>query len=170
MTDPSGHAGSPAPEPPPTSPPPSSIYRRASALERAVAGVLALLALSFLILGAGLNPDPDGYGTHTQLGMPACGWLAASGKPCPTCGMTTAVALGCEGRFLASFSTQPAGALVPLLASVLLWTAGYTAWTGSSLLRIVSRGAGRPALVWAALGALALAWAYKLALWAPPGV
>lgn len=43
-----------------------------------------------VITAALLTPDPAGHGTHTQLGLPPCGFLVVTGFPCPGCGLTTA--------------------------------------------------------------------------------
>ena len=39
-----------------------------------------------------LSPAASGVGTHTQLGLPPCGFLAWTGLPCPGCGLTTCFA------------------------------------------------------------------------------
>lgn len=44
------------------------------------------------LVAASLTPDPAGHGTHMQLGMPPCGFLASTGLPCPGCGLTTCFA------------------------------------------------------------------------------
>ena len=55
----------------------------------AAAGILGLL-----VLARKLEPDPRGFGTHTQLGMRPCSFLRMTGRLCPTCGMTTVVCMG----------------------------------------------------------------------------
>jgi hypothetical protein len=81
----------------------------------AFAGFLALVALS-----AWLNPSSGGVGTHTQLHLPPCGVLLVFGKPCPSCGMTTAFAWMVRGRVLRALSIQPAGVAV-FLAALAWW-------------------------------------------------
>jgi uncharacterized protein DUF2752 len=39
-----------------------------------------------------LTPARAGFGTHTQLGLPPCGFRALTTLPCPACGLTTAFA------------------------------------------------------------------------------
>src|SRR4051812_30504606 len=59
---------------------------------------------SAAMLGVGLylRPNVSGTGTHQQLGLPPCGWLAVTGCPCPMCGCTTAVSHFVHGQLLAS--------------------------------------------------------------------
>jgi hypothetical protein len=49
-------------------------------------------ALAVLVVARALAPDPSLVGTHVQLGLPPCAFLAWTGVPCPTCGLTTAFA------------------------------------------------------------------------------
>lgn len=51
--------------------------------------VFLLPALAVLITAALLTPNPVGHGTHTQLGLPPCGFYVFTGIPCPGCGLTT---------------------------------------------------------------------------------
>jgi Na+/melibiose symporter-like transporter len=45
--------------------------------------------LAVVITAAFLTPSSEGHGTHTQLGLPPCGFLVYTGVPCPGCGLTT---------------------------------------------------------------------------------
>jgi hypothetical protein len=72
-----------------------------------VFGLAALFAIA-----RGLEPDPKGYGTHTQLGLPPCHFAWVTGRPCPSCGMTTAFAWFVRGRFARSWQANPAGCLL----------------------------------------------------------
>ncbi len=54
--------------------------------------VLFAVPLAVLITAAQLTPSPAGHGTHTQLGLPPCGFLLVTGFPCPGCGLTTSFA------------------------------------------------------------------------------
>lgn len=89
------------------------------------------LALSLLIVGWWLSPDPHGHSTHQQLGFPPCGMLTFTGIPCPTCGCTTAVSYVARGSLVKGLITQPFGAIV-----------GYLAWIALAL-SIVSAIVGR---------------------------
>jgi hypothetical protein len=76
---------------------------------------VAVAAGTLLAVAAWLPPKPDGMGTHTELGLPPCGFLVSVGIPCPTCGMTTAFTLMVHGHPLAAVRAQPAGAALSVL-------------------------------------------------------
>ena len=129
-----------------------------------MAAFLALGALSVLTIAACLTPDPRGDGTHTQLGLPPCGWVVRFNKPCPTCGMTTAFAHAAHLNLWKSFKTQPMGCLLALGTGAAFWLCLHVALTGSHLGRTCARML-TPRWLWAALGLLIAAWAYKYATW-----
>jgi len=131
---------------------------------RVAAGVLALLILTVLVLAATLQADPAGHGTHTQLGLPACGFAVATGKPCPTCGMTTAFSHAAHGNLVASFLVQPGGLLASLGAAALFWPALHTAATGSRALELCGKLL-TPKALWIAGGAWLGSWAYTFITW-----
>jgi hypothetical protein len=62
-----------------------------------------------LAVAAAIEPDARGYGTHTQLGLPPCGFLLLTGSPCPGCGLTTAFAHGIRGQWSHAVSANPLG-------------------------------------------------------------
>ena len=64
------------------------------------------------------EPSPPGYGTHQQLGLPPCTFWVLFGRPCPTCGMTTAWAHLMRGEWLDACRANAGGALLGLLAMV----------------------------------------------------
>ncbi len=99
--------------------------------------VLAIGALGFLALltvGRMVEPDPRGFGSHEQFGLPPCGYWERSGERCPFCGMTTAVAEVSRGRVLKGWSAHPAGSLFGVISPVL------GAWM------LISAVSGRPRL------------------------
>jgi len=81
----------------------------------AAAGILGLLGLA-----RKLEPDPRGFGTHTQLGMRPCSFLRMTGRLCPTCGMTTSLAWVVRGRVGRSWQANPAGCVLALLSVPLM--------------------------------------------------
>jgi len=89
-----------------------------------------LVPAAFTLAAVYLVPDARGFGTHEQLGLPACGARGWLGGPCPACGWTTALVLLWRGHPLESLAVQPFGFLigigVPLLAAA-VWR---THWRG----------------------------------------
>jgi hypothetical protein len=98
-------------------------------VDRLASLLLVGLAGFFVWILVQVDPDDRGHGTHEQLGMPPCDWPLVHGKPCPTCGVTTAAAHLVQFEPLAAVATQPFGAF---LAALGLGVAGLAAW---SLLR-----------------------------------
>jgi hypothetical protein len=71
--------------------------------------VLFLIPLAVLITAGFLHPDPSGHGTHTQLGLPPCGFLVYTGYPCPGCGLTTSFAHMIRFQIGGAFHANPFG-------------------------------------------------------------
>jgi len=94
-------------------------------------GLLALLAVA-----AWLEPDRSARGTHRQLGLPPCTFRTLTGRPCPSCGMTTAWAHLLRGEVADALRANVAGALLALVAVVaapwLLVSAAAGRWVGWS--------------------------------------
>ncbi|MBL0927469.1 MAG: DUF2752 domain-containing protein [Phycisphaerales bacterium] len=131
---------------------------------RFIAAVVAVACLSVLLVAASLSPDPRGFGTHTGLGIPPCGWPAQFGRPCATCGMTTAFSLAVRGRFLESLHAQPFGTLLCVVSAAGFWLALHAAATGSRIGRLLMPMVTlRAAFVW--IGLLLAAWVYKILTW-----
>lgn len=124
---------------------------------------LALACASPLAMAAVLTPSTEGMGTHTQMGLPECGFVIATGYPCATCGCTTAFAHAADGSLLTSFMTQPFGALLALALAMMTLIAGWSAISGMKLAPLGQMMATRRfVLTWIVL--LLGAWAYKAAL------
>ncbi len=114
-----------------------------------------------LLVGARLSPDPAGHGTHTALGLPPCAFLQVFGRPCMTCGMTTAVSLAAHGRIVESFGVQPAGALVAVVLASGLWLGLHALVAGVSPWPTIDSLARPRAMVFA-VALLIAAWVYKI--------
>jgi len=112
---------------PPPPPPASAGSVRAGRFERLLAGFVAAVACAAFTVAAVVNPyDHDGrprtHGTHRQLGLPPCTMLSTVGFPCPSCGMTTAIALVAHGDVPAACRANWAGVLLATVgAAVALW-------------------------------------------------
>lgn len=81
-----------------------------------------LISISFLLvtgfvlaLSLYLEPSAEGHGTHTQLGLNSCTFLAWTEFPCPMCGMTTTFALMAHGRVFQAIANQPMGVVLFLV-------------------------------------------------------
>jgi hypothetical protein len=74
-----------------------------------------LIPLAVLLTAAWLHPSPLHHGTHTQLGLPPCGFLVMTGVPCPGCGLTTAFANMIRGNVVAAAQANPFGILLFLV-------------------------------------------------------
>ena len=119
------------------------------------------MTLSMLVLAAALPPSPDGVGTHTQLGLQPCQFLATTHIPCPTCGMTTATSYFVRGNILASLYIQPMGFLIALAAAVAFWAGLYIAVTGRPAYRLLRR-LPTQRILFALLFFAILAWGWKI--------
>jgi hypothetical protein len=117
----------------------------------------ALCPLALLALATLLSPAPEGHGTHTQLGLPACSFHAWTGLPCPGCGVTTAACLVAHGELERAFLTQPFGAALAL--GLVL----FPAWAALQVLR--GRDLGRRWPTWVSRTLLAGGALLALGAW-----
>ena len=122
---------------------------------------MALGSAGILGLAAFLQPSSTGLGTHSQLALPACGWITLLDVPCPTCGMTTAFAHAADGHLPAAFAVQPAGALLAVAIAVALLVGAYVAATGSRVAALFGSLWGRRS-AWALGIGFPAAWIYKV--------
>ncbi|MBL8745236.1 MAG: DUF2752 domain-containing protein [Phycisphaerae bacterium] len=151
----------------------SGLINPPTLLDRTIASFVAGALLALLSVAAWLTPSPRGYGTHEQLalrsggGLQTCTWVALTGKPCPTCGMTTAFAHAANGDFIAAAKAQPMGTILAIASATGFWFALHVAVAGSNAGMILSGWLGKRAL-WASLALLAASWVYKIATWQTP--
>ncbi len=130
---------------------------------RLYALVFATILTAVLAVGVWVSPSRNHLGTHRQLGLPPCSFVAISGYPCPTCGMTTAYACLVRGRLIDAVRASLFGSL--LAAGTVL----------AALACLICAASGRyPSLNWyrvnavnlVYLGALLLvvSWGVKIAV------
>lgn len=125
--------------------------------------LFSLIGISVVVLAYSLEPDPAGHGTHTQLGIPACGFFTVTGYPCPSCGLTTSFSHMARGNLSDGIATQPFGAFLFLctaFGSLFLIFAAihdirigrwmYTAWFDHAM--------------WLLFLFFLLSWVYKIAI------
>ncbi len=123
-----------------------------------VAGSIAVLAVALAI-----EPDVRGYGTHTQLGLPPCGFLLLTGSPCPGCGLTTAFAHGIRGHWSMAASANPLGLALFFVVSACIPLGLAAALRSWSIGEVVDRfGLNRWAL--AVAGCAIVVWAVRFAV------
>ncbi|MFI5309247.1 MAG: DUF2752 domain-containing protein [Polyangiales bacterium] len=133
----------------------------ASGSARAFWATVLAAALAVLALSRFLQPDPSGFGTHTQLGLPPCAFRAITSLPCPTCGLTTAFAYMARLQITSAVRSHPLG--LPLFAldvtAVPLSLLGFArAWPINHALRRLRVGSVAVIISVAAL----LAWVARL--------
>lgn len=85
---------------------------------RFFAAIVGAGLLAVLLLASQLRPDPRGWGTHEQLGLPPCTFLTVVGKRCPACGMTTAWSNVTHGRLAEALRAHASGTLLAGVAAV----------------------------------------------------
>ncbi len=132
-----------------------------SPLARAILILLSMAIVAAFLVARRLEPDPSGFGTHRQLGLADCPTRERTGRACPTCGMTTAIAHLSDGELTQAWTTQPAGVCIALAAAGTgLWSAA-SAWRG----RTIGFESGDAALAWWAGGSFAIAAASLTVRW-----
>ena len=115
-----------------------------------------------LTAAAMIEPDARGYGTHTQLGLPPCGFLLLTGSPCPGCGLTTAFAHGIRGHWSLAASANPLGLALFLVVCACIPLGAAAALRGWSLDAVIDRFAlNRWALALA--GCAVVVWVVRFA-------
>jgi hypothetical protein len=100
--------------------------------------LIAAILIGVFAVAAWLNPyNPDGtprrLATHRQLGLPPCNFVLLTGKPCPSCGMTTSFALFIRGDLRASLQANWVGTLLAAGAAMALPWSLLSAWRGRLL-------------------------------------
>lgn len=98
--------------------------------------LLVLMAVLFCVvfgIAIALNPytedgQPRTNATHRQLGLPECTFLEMTGRPCPSCGMTTSFALFVRGDFLASLRANFAGTILAAFCLLMIPWGLASAW------------------------------------------
>ena len=132
---------------------------RATLIAVAVA-LTGVFVAAFRIHPYDADGNPRTSATHTQLGMPPCNFVVLTGKPCPSCGMTTSFALLVRGDVVASARANWVGSVICLLwAAGLVWAAAGGIWG-----KMLFVPPGRGELVFTALAGAVLT--LMLARWA----
>ena len=101
--------------------------------------LLASSGVGVMLTARALTPDPTGFGTHMQLGLPPCLFLHVTGLPCPACGLTTCFSLMAHGALREGFTCHPVGASGFLLLCAAIPTCVYAAVRGMALFETLTR-------------------------------
>ena len=142
---------------------------RLTIAERIWSGVLCASCLTVLLVASWLSvgQSPDGEFTRS-IGLHDCGFYAATGRPCATCGYTRSFAHVSSGRVAEAATLQPVGTIMAFVAACVAWIAGVSAATGSRIGPAAARAIGMKG-VWTAIALIAAGWCYTLITWGPPG-
>lgn len=108
-----------------------------------------------------LRPSPTGHGTHTQLGLPPCGSVVLFHRPCPGCGLTTAVCSTVRGDLPFALKANVFGPVFYALFTVLSFIA-LGAWVLKKRMDVGTRP--MTALLLALLAAYVVFGAVRFAL------
>ncbi|HOW69887.1 MAG TPA: DUF2752 domain-containing protein [Phycisphaerae bacterium] len=130
---------------------------------RVYAAGITAVAVAVLVVAARLTPDDSHMGTHRQMGLPPCGFVAITGLPCPTCGMTTAFVCVTHGQLRAALRAQVAGALLAIATAVVGVAAAFCMMTGRYPTLNWYRVDAARLVYWVAL-MLVAAWGLTIAL------
>ncbi|HVA51097.1 MAG TPA: DUF2752 domain-containing protein [Pirellulales bacterium] len=120
-----------------------------------------LCLLAPLALAGWLRPDPNGFGTHRQLGLPPCTFVWLFGVRCPSCGMTTSWSHAVRGEWIQALGSNVGGTLLAAAAMIaapwLLISAARGRW-------LLGRPGHRALAVLAAvlIAVTLLDWIYRL--------
>jgi len=134
---------------------------RVSFWGRLLALAIALACLAVLVTAALIPPSPAGIGSHEHLRLEPCQFLAKTGLPCPSCGMTTSFAWFVRGNLLASFYVQPMGMILAVLCCCAIWSGFYIAITGRSAHRM-ARNLNWTPIVVTGIALWLAAWGWKI--------
>ncbi|MCA9086460.1 MAG: DUF2752 domain-containing protein [Planctomycetaceae bacterium] len=101
---------------------PQSFQQRPEFRTRIWYFLVVVLVASVFCVAAAVVPDPRGFGTHEQLGLPPCLVMTWCNHRCPHCGMTTSFAWLVRGDFANAWHCNSGG---PVLAGMMVITASW---------------------------------------------
>jgi hypothetical protein len=130
-------------------------------MARALWAVGGAAACCVLALSRWLTPDPSGMGTHTQLGLPPCGFLVLTSIPCPTCGLTTSFAHMARLQITDALHAHPLGPLLFALTAIAVLVCAWSCARGSPPVETMKRLRVARLLVIIAAAAV-IAWLARL--------
>lgn len=78
----------------------------------------SLFLLAGFAVATFVSPDPRGFGTHQQFGLPPCTLRLLAGVPCPSCGATTSFAHFVRGEWPSAIRANGAAFVLACLCAV----------------------------------------------------
>ena len=84
------------------------------------AALIAVFSVAIWINPYDASGMPKSMATHTQLGLPNCTFYQMTGRPCPSCGMTTSFSLLMHGDIWNSMKANAVGTLLALFCLALI--------------------------------------------------
>ena len=112
---------------------------RGTWVSRAIWIGMAAAAITVVALAAFLTPNPAGHGTHTQLGLPPCGFLVITGFPCPGCGLTTCFSYMAHFDPIGAAFANPFGVMLFLVTVAMIPISLVSAWRGWAVIAVLDR-------------------------------
>lgn len=114
---------------------PMSVIQKSYETPVETVGRVTLLGVALALIGGFLvallvTPDPRGYGTHQQFGLPPCTFRLLFGIHCPGCGMTTCFAHFVRGQFVEATRANLAGVVLAMTSALLIPWCLYSAAIG----------------------------------------
>jgi hypothetical protein len=104
-----------------------------TALVGLVLGISAIFGIAAWLNPYGSDGSALQMGTHEQLGFPPCNFMILTGKPCPSCGMTTSFALMVRGDLENALAANPVGSALAFFLMLLLPWGLASLWFGKTL-------------------------------------
>jgi hypothetical protein len=101
--------------------------------------VLLVVATAVVVTAALLTPNPAGHGTHTQLGLPPCGFIVLTGYPCPGCGLTTCFSAMAHFDPIAAAAANPFGVMLFLVTLVSIPISAISLVRGYAVIPMLDR-------------------------------
>ncbi len=80
----------------------------------------SLFLLAGFAVAASVSPDPQGFGTHQQFGLPPCTLRMLTGVPCPSCGATTSFAHFVRGEWPSAIRANGAAFVLAGVCALLI--------------------------------------------------
>ena len=108
-------------------------------VSRLVWGILLLVAAATVLTAGILTPNPVGHGTHTQLGLPPCGFLVLTGYPCPGCGLTTCFSFMAHFDPIHAAYANPFGVMLFLVTLISIPISALSLWRGYAVIAVLDR-------------------------------